>query len=440
MKNIVLIISIFSFIYSSIDDINAGPMVGYSEKSEVALWIQTKSKAKVKFVYWDINNANIKLETDEVLTNKSTGYTATIIADLVKPGVRYNYQPIVNENIVNFDYKLEFQSQEHWEYRKSAPDFTFSFGSCSYTNEIEKDRPGKSYGGDYFIYSNILDKNPDFMLWLGDNVYFREPDASRTGVYHRYTHDRGLKELQPLLGSVHHYAIWDDHDYGPNNSDRSFIHKDITYKAFQDFWANPSYGIENKGGITTQFRWSDVDFFLMDNRYFRTPQNRKHIYKEILGKEQVEWLIDALVNSKAPFKIIAIGGQFLNSESTYENHINWIDEHKDILNLIEKEKIEGVIFLSGDRHFSEVSKMDRFNSYPLHDFTVSPLTSGYCDICENEKNKYRIPGSGVFERNFGTITISGLNNNRTLNYTIFNNKGEALWNYILHEDDLKYGK
>lgn len=440
MKSIVLIISIFSFIYSSINDINAGPMVGYSEKSEVALWIQTKTNARVKFVYWDISNSDIKLETDEVLTNKSAGYTATIVADLVKPGIKYNYQPIINGNIVNLDYKLEFQSQEHWEYRKNAPDFTFSFGSCAYTNEIEKDRPGKSYGGDYFIYSNILDKNPDFMLWLGDNVYFREPDASRTGVYHRYSHDRALKELQPLLGSVHHYAIWDDHDYGPNNSDRSFIHKDITYKAFQDFWANPSYGIEDKGGITTQFRWSDIDFFLMDNRYFRTPQNRKHIYKEILGKEQVEWLIDALLNSKAPFKIIAIGGQFLNSESIYENHINWIDEHKNILNLIEKEKIEGVIFLSGDRHFSEVSKMDRFNSYPLHDFTVSPLTSGYCDICENEKNKYRIPDSGVFERNFGTITISGSNNNRTLNYTIFNNKGEALFNYILHEDDLKYGK
>jgi len=440
MKNIVLIISLFSFIYSNINDINAGPMVGYSEKSEVALWIQTKNKAEVKFIYWDINNVDIKLETETVITDKSTGFTATIIADLVKPGTIYNYQPIINGNVINVDYQLKFQSQEHWEYRKNAPDFTFSFGSCAYTNEIEKDRPGKSYGGDYFIYSNILDKNPDFMLWLGDNVYFREPDASRTGVYNRYTHDRALNELQPLLGSVHHYAIWDDHDYGPNNSDRSFIHKDITYQAFQDFWANPSYGIENKGGITTQFRWSDIDFFLMDNRYFRTPQNRKHIYKEILGKEQVEWLIDALLNSKAPFKIIAIGGQFLNSESIYENHINWIDEHKDILNLIEKEKIEGVIFLSGDRHFSEVSKMDRYNSYPLHDFTVSPLTSGYCDICENEKNKYRIPGSGVFERNFGTIQISGSKNNRILSYSINNNQGESLWTYSIHEDELKYGK
>ena len=33
-------------------------------------------------------------------------------------------------------------------------------------------------------------------------------------------------------------------------------------------------------------------------------ENRKHIYKEILGDNQVQWLIDALLNSKAPFKII----------------------------------------------------------------------------------------------------------------------------------------
>ena len=126
------------------------------------------------------------------------------------------------------------------------------------------------------------------MLWLGDNVYFREPDDSRTGVYHRYTHDTSIR-ITMLLGAVHHYAIWDDHDYGPQQPDmRSFIYKGhITLEAFKNFWANPTYGIPKNKGITTQFKWSDIDFFLMDNRYFRTPQNRKNIYKEILGIDQV---------------------------------------------------------------------------------------------------------------------------------------------------------
>tara|TARA_B100000700_G_scaffold216102_1_gene237560 strand:+ start:1133 stop:2452 length:1320 start_codon:yes stop_codon:yes gene_type:complete len=438
MKNFTIIALIISFLISKDTNINAGPMVGYSQKSEVALWIQTKKSSNVKFIYWEINNSDKIFETDEITTSKISGFTATLIADRVKPGTVYHYQPVIDNRKVKFDYKLEFQTQEHWEYRKPAPDFLFAMGSCAYTNEKDKDRPGKSYGGDYFIYSNILDKNPDFMIWLGDNVYFREPDASRTGVYHRYSHDRALPELQPLLGSVHHYAIWDDHDYGPNNSDRSFIYKDITLQAFKEFWANPSYGIENNGGITTQFMWSDVEFFLLDNRFFRSPQNRQHTYKEILGKEQLEWLIDALTSSQATFKIIAIGGQVLNSEKIYENYINWEDEHSVLLDLIEKEKIEGVVFISGDRHFSEVSKMPRYDSYPLHDFTVSPLTSGYCDICEGEKNRYRIKDSAVFQRNFATIKVHGPYKNRILEYTIFNNKGESLWNYQIHEDDLKY--
>jgi len=430
---------LFSFLLSNKSIISSGPMVGYSEKMEVALWIQTTKKAEVIFLYWDINNPDNILRTNNVITNKESGFTATIIADLVEPGKIYNYSPVINGSEFKFDYILEFQTQEHWEYRKDAPNFSFAVGSCAYTNETEKDRPGKSYGGDYFIYSNILKENPDFMIWLGDNVYLRETDwSTKTGIYHRYTHDRALPELQALLASVHHYAIWDDHDFGPNNSDRSFRGKDISYQAFQDFWANPSYGIDNNKGITTQFNWSDLDFFLIDNRYFRSPQNRETTYKEILGEKQLDWLIDALVSSKATFKIVAIGGQFLNSEKVFENHVNWEDEHKEFLYLIEKERIEGVIFISGDRHFSELTKMARYNSYPLHDFTVSPLTSGYCDICKDEDNKYRIKDSAVFERNFAIFNISGSRNNRLLEYTIFNNSGDPLWKYKINENELRY--
>ena len=65
-------------------------------------------------------------------------------------------------------------------------------------------------------------KKPDFMLWGGDNFYYREPDYTRTGMIHRNDHARAVKSMQPLLANVHQYAICDDHDYGPNDSDRSF--------------------------------------------------------------------------------------------------------------------------------------------------------------------------------------------------------------------------
>ena len=447
MKSIIFFLFCINLLFSNIvgystkreQSINSGPMVGYSTKREVALWIQTTASKKVRFNYWEKDNPNKNnktLTTDEIITDKSDGFTATIIVENLSPGKVYQYVPIINDTLVEINYNLEFQTQAHWEYRFNPPNFSFAAGSCSYINEPEFDRPGKSYGGDYHIFESILNKDPDFMLWLGDNVYFREPDDSKTGIYHRYSHDKSIPELQGLLGSVHHYAIWDDHDFGPNDSDKSFIHKDLTLQAFKDFYANPSYGLDGEG-ITTYFRWSDIDFFLLDNRFFRTSKYLSTSKKEILGQKQVDWLINALIYSKSPFKIIAMGGQFLNPVKAYENYSNWEEEKIEILNRITQEGITGVVFLSGDRHFSEVTKLPRYGNYDLYDFTISPLTSHYCDICENEKNNYRIKDSGVFQRNFGVFNISGKTGNRELQFSSYSSDGEMLWNYKINENDLK---
>ena len=68
-------------------------------------------------------------------------------------------------------------------------------------------------------------------------------------------------------------------------------------------------------------------------------------------------MINALSYSEAPFKFIAIGGQVLSSGAVYENYANYPEERKYLLDKIREAKIEGVIFLDGDRHHSVLSKM-----------------------------------------------------------------------------------
>ena len=85
--------------------------------------------------------------------------------------------------------------------------------------------------------------------------------------------------------------------------------KHLTMEAFELFWGNPSYGVAGKPGATFTFQWADVQFFMLDNRYYRTPNNRKTGERTMLGEHQFEWLIDALTSSQAPFKLVAIGGQ-----------------------------------------------------------------------------------------------------------------------------------
>lgn len=421
---------------NSYDLLRSGPMVGYSQMREVALWVQTTKPATVKIRYW-IDGKELKdFYTNEVETEKSNAFTAKLLAYSVEPGNTYNYELLINDQVVERPYDLTFQSLQLWEYRTDPPPFSFATGSGAHINEEAYDRP-KPYAGDYEIYTSVLNKTPDFMLWLGDNIYLREADYhSWTGIVNRYTYHRSQNFLQPLWGSVHHYAIWDDHDFGPNNSDRSFWNKERTLEAFKLFWPNPSFGVNGNPGTTTFFNWSDCDFFLIDNRYNRSPNNRKLGKKEILGEEQVEWLIDALTFSYAPFKFIAIGGQFLSPVANYENHANYNDEREAILKKINDEEINGVIFLTGDRHFTELSKMDRQGTYPLYDFTISPFTSG-ANTHELEPNNYRVEGTHVTKRNFAIFNFDGPRNDRNMKCSVYDKDGLELWNYSINENELK---
>ncbi|HMO38058.1 MAG TPA: alkaline phosphatase D family protein [Saprospiraceae bacterium] len=408
--------------------LQAGPMVGYSQMLEVALWVQTKEPAKVQIAYWEQGSPAQRLLTDPLRTEKAAAFTAQLIADKVQPGKRYDYQLLINDKPVSFDYPTTFQTQTLWQWRNDAPDFKVALGSCTYVNDPPYDRPGTPYGGEYQIFTSIQKMRPDVMLWLGDNVYLREADwYSRTGIMHRYTHSRSLPELQPLLASAHHYAIWDDHDFGPNDSDRSFPMKETTLEAFRLFWANPTYGIHGQPGTTTHFQWNDIDFFLLDNRYHRNADLRLTGERAMLGKEQIEWLMDGLVNSRAPFKMIAIGGQVLSTSAVHENYIHFYPEERAyLLRRIEEENIKNVIFLTGDRHHTELDIYTNARGNMVYDLTVSPLTSGFARNVETD-NKFRLEGTLVTQRNFGLLEFSGKREERQLTMRIFDVDGQELW-------------
>jgi alkaline phosphatase D len=426
--------------------LKAGPMVGYSEMREVALWVQTTGPAKVRFTYWDREKPAYPYQTAERSTTAESGFTATVIADQVQPGKKYAYELYLNNKKVVRPYPLAFQSQPLWQWRTDPPTFKFATGSCFYVNETEYDRPGKPYGGGYEIATTILGQQPDFMLWLGDNTYLREPDWNTwTGIVHRYGHTRSLPELQPLLGSVHHYATWDDHDYGPDNSDRSFWNKAQALKAFKLFWANSNYVLGENAGVTGSFQWHDVQFFLLDDRWYKTPNHNTTALagetgnlagpRPLLGDAQLQWLIDALTYSRAPFKFVVIGSQVLNPVEQEDSYAFYPQERDKLLEAIAAAKIPGVIFLDGDRHFTSLTKLERPGTYPLYDITISPLTAGTYSPKEN--NTLLVPGTLVTDRNFGLLEVSGPRTDRVLTIRVLDAAGKERWTRQIKASELK---
>ena len=421
------------------DLLKSGPMVGYSTMREVLLWVQTSEPANVHFEYFAKGAPETRFKTKAIDTQAANAFVAKIIADQVLPGNTYEYELFINGTKVVRDYPMEFQSQTLWQWRTDPPEVRFVVGSCNYVNEEKYDRPGKPYGSDFEIFETIHSERPNFMLWLGDNTYLREPDwNSRTGFLHRYSHTRALPEMQALLASTHHYAIWDDHDFGPNDSDGSFWLKDTASEIFQLFWGNPNFDVLNQGGITGVFQWADLDFFLLDNRYHRTSNNNFAAEREMLGKDQIDWLINALASSKAAFKFIAIGGQVLSTEAMHENYATFPQEQRYLLDKIREAKIEGVIFLDGDRHHTGLSRMQESkDAYPIYDLTCSSLTAGVYPNKE-ELNQYRLDETLVGVHNYGLLTVSGPRTDRVLAIQIMDKTGKELWKKEIKARDLRY--
>lgn len=430
--------SFFSTVLAQENLLQSGPMLGYSTMFEVMLWAQTKSQANVHFEYWEAGNPKNKVKTDVYQTKKDEAFTAHLTTAKLEPGKKYDYALFINGKEVKRSYTLSFQSQKLWKWREDAPNIKFAFGSCLYVNDAPYDRPGREFGQSPTILHKILEQKPDFMLWLGDNTYLREPDwESKTGFFYRYTHTRSIPEMQPLLGSVHHYAIWDDHDFGPNDSNRTFELKKVAKESFKLFWANPSYDVIEKGSICGSFVWADAEFFLLDNRSFRAPEeNTDDSMRPMFGKDQLDWLKEALISSKARFKFIVSGGQIINPIAIFSNYAMYPFERASFLSSIAN--INGVVILSGDRHHSVMHEQKRKNNYALFEITSSSIAAGA--FGQNEEfgeGKINVEGTYTVENNFITVELAGNFEERKMIVKCFNKEGKQLWEKAVAANSLE---
>jgi alkaline phosphatase D len=317
----LLAIFFICFSYSNAQVI-AGPMLGQVELREVKIWLEVTSAVKnIKLLYNKKGSTVTKTIEYRGVLGKEFNPVQFSIGGL-DINTSYSYRFIIDGKPVKPS--GSFTTKDLWQWRKPAPDFSFITGSCSYFNEAVYDRPGKPYGGDSSIFITMGKETASFMLWLGDNWYTREVDFfSEWGLWYRAQYDRRMPVLQNLLKAMPHYATWDDHDYGPNNIGSNFILKETSKQVFDAYWANPSSGM-NGQGIYTQVSYADVDIFLMDNRWWRSADDLPdsvngvpNVERMMIGREQMLWLKNALVQSIASFKIIVSGSQVLNPVSPY---------------------------------------------------------------------------------------------------------------------------
>jgi len=310
-----------------------------------------------------------------------------------------------------------------------AEEYSFQLGSCAlYATGIFK----LAWWNKTRIFKTMAENPADFMLWMGDNVYllFGEWETAKK-MQRKFTKVRLSKNINSLVTSKPQYATWDDHDFGPNNSDATFVNKDATLANFQSFWPNPSFGTDETPGVFSNFSHNDSEVFLLDDRYHRQAKG----FEQNLGKGQLDWLKAQLKASTATFKFIVHGSQVLNTLNIHECYA--------LFDFIQDNKIEGVIFFSGDRHFSELLKLEQDGLYPFYEFTCSPMASFIRKATAKEDdlefaNPLRVPGTLVVERNYGTVSVSGPLNDRVCTLRTFDKKGEMIWEESIRAAELRF--
>lgn len=407
----------------------AGPMAGHVDRQSARIWVEvTHSVKNISLTYWPKNNEGDKKTISHEAYPGNFSNAITITLDNLHPGTTYSYNMSADgTEIASGNFKTQTT--------EAYPDFSFLTGSCA-ANVM-----------DSAIFTSMANTPADLMVWLGDNWYLPNTIPYKDILWNGARFVRSKHIMQPLVKAMPHYAIWDDHDFGPNNADKFFPFREDSRKAFMDYWPNPSYG-DGKDGIYTSFSYGDVNFYLLDDRWWRSNDNdREYVgvwnYKPnprklMFGKEQMKWLKKQLKESKATFNIIATGSQMLNANTKYDCFYHYPAEYKDLLDFLERRQIPGVIFLTGDRHHSEIIKQERKDNYPLYDVTVSPFTSHPDNTKSELNNSLRVPGTYIDKQNYAVVHISGDKGNRKLHIDLLGVHGEKLAQWEINEKELRH--
>ena len=319
------------------------------------------------------------------------------------------------------------------------------FGSCLDTHE-------------HPMLDRTLTLPCDLFLFLGDNVYADKGGAGISFMREKYgllknsAFFRGLRAKSPIL------ATWDDHDFGVNDGGGDFP---LKQEAQTEFWHWLDEPLESpqrqQPGIYHSRLFGPegrrVQVIMLDTRYFRSPLKKvpkdqamlggAHVpdedpSKTLLGVAQWQWL-ETQLRLPAEIRLIASSIQFAPEAHGGESWANLPREQQRFIELVRSTQAKGVVFLSGDRHWCEFSKINVPEGYVLHDFTASAMTQKHPRGTPTP-NRNRFLSKTYHEANVGALDIDWNGPDTQLRFRIVDVAGATQLEHRLRLGDLQTSK
>jgi alkaline phosphatase D len=405
-----------------------GPMVGHTTDTSAWIWVQPRGPVELDAEAIDPEGVAVGAELDA-----PDEVPVILRLEGLQPGTPYTVRLEADDRPVRMDPEIAFQTLP----QPGEPTrLRIVLVSCARV----------FWDSTQTIWGAIAADRPDVVLWLGDNNYFEDGDSTHPADWSdpdlmafKYAELRALPTLQPLLRQAIHYAIWDDHDYADGEPDRSFPLRHEVSRLFESFWANPSYGAgPGEDGIYSSVVLGDVELFLTDDRFFRDPEEDPNIPgKAMLGPEQFRWLEERLAASQARLKVVVVGVQVLADYHEYDGWLNYPHERAELMQWIRDQRIEGVVFVSGDRHLSELMRDDERVGYPLYELTASPVGNRVFTTGLEQPNPIRIGGYAA-GFNYGLLDVDTTSEPGTLTFRLKDAAGSEVLRHEVRLDSLRF--
>jgi alkaline phosphatase D len=320
------------------------------------------------------------------------------------------------------------------------------FGSCA---EASRSQP---------IWDAIHERHFDLFVFLGDNIYGDTRDMSLLKAkYAELAAQPGFARLREETPVV---AIWDDHDFGEDDAGGDYPRKEESRRIFLDFWDVPADSPRRqRDGVYGSYVFGPpgrrVQVILPDLRYNRTPlvplelgsadyeawaaarlaaglevpgpyaRNPDH-RATMLGERQWQWL-ERQFEVPADLRLVGSSVQVLADFTGWESWAGFARDRERLIELIRRKQANGVVFLSGDVHYAELSKLDVNVPYTLWDLTSSGLTEEWKVPTPNANRASEV----VTDANFGFIEIDWQERHTQLTLGIADAAGRTRMSWVV---------
>ena len=404
-----------------------GPLVGRTSDSSASFWIRTTGESNVTVIVSKSNELTEPVESKSVRSDQDRDFTAIAVVNGLAPDTEYFYGIQIDGGAILKGDQLRFRT---FPKRGSGAKFRIAFGGgAGFVPPHER------------MWDTILAEGPLALLLLGDNVYIDDPESPEMQRY-TYYRRQSRPEWRKLTGQTSVYTIWDDHDFSTNDSwggpsiEIPFWKRDYAFKIYRENWANPGYaGGDQQPGCWYSFSIGDVDFIMLDCRYYRTDPNGETL--SMLGPAQLEWLKGQLRQADGTFKVLcsSVPWDFRTKGGSKDTWNGYRDEREEIFGFLASNKIDGVVLMSADRHRSDAWRIDRTDGYRFYEFNSSRLTNQHVHPTMEKQGALF---SYNKKQSFGLVTFDTTLEDPAVTYEVLSIDGERIDSLTVKASQLRH--